>query len=272
MKVKNRHTGERLEFESFSNVTIEHLHRYAIACDLAKGKEVLDIASGEGYGSYLLSKTSKSVVGVDIDIKTVELAKLKYLSANLKFLNGNTSKIPLEDNSIDMVVSFETIEHHDEHHQMIKEISRVLKPNGLLIISSPDKEYYSDLNKTINPFHVKELYCDELVKLISPFFKNYTLMYQNSYNFNSYIFKNVKNLKVFSGDNNFNNSILFTPIYNLILASNSEINSVNDSIYDGEIIRKSQEEVLFNIELEKVYNSRSYKIGNKIVKFLNFFK
>jgi ubiquinone/menaquinone biosynthesis C-methylase UbiE len=270
--INKKNTGERLEFESFSNVTVEHLHRYAIASELVENKTVLDIASGEGYGSYLMAKKAKNVVGVDIDFSTVKLAKKKYIRNNLEYLEGSTSFIPLEDNSVDAVISFETIEHHDEHDKMMTEIKRVLKPDGFLLISSPDKEFYSDLPNTVNPYHIKELYSNDFINLINNYFKNNYLKYQNSYNFNSYVVKNMENLKVYSGDNLICNVGSFLPIYNLILASDSLIVELKDSIFNGETIRNYQTELLINIELEKIYKTSSFKIGNKIVKFLKTFK
>ena len=137
-------TGERLETFVFNDNTVEHLHRYAITIDYIKGKTVLDIASGEGYGTNLLSKYAEKVFGVDIDETSIELAKKKYSSKNLEFKIGRADLIPLEDSSMDVVVSFETLEHHDKHQEMMLEIKRVLKPGGILIMSTPDKKYYTD--------------------------------------------------------------------------------------------------------------------------------
>jgi SAM-dependent methyltransferase len=71
-----------------------------------------------------------------------------------------------------VVTSFETIEHHDRHEEMIGEIKRVLRPGGLLILSSPNRAVYSDEPGYANPFHVKELYFDELEELLSRHFRH----------------------------------------------------------------------------------------------------
>ena len=128
-----------------------------------KGKIVLDIASGEGYGSNLISYYAEKVYGVDISESAIENAKLKYTRSNIEFLKGSTSNIPMPNNSVDVILSFETIEHHDEHHQMMQEFKRVLKTDGVLILSSPDKLNYSDKTGHNNPYHIKELYKDELI-------------------------------------------------------------------------------------------------------------
>ena len=165
-------TGERYLPEISGSIAIEHIHRYALASQFAKNKKVLDIASGEGYGSKILAKYAHSVVGVDISIDAVLHAKNNYACGNLSFIAGTCAEIPLKSASVDLIVSFETIEHHDQHEAMLNEFSRILHSGGLLIISSPDKHVYSDVPGYRNPFHVKELYRNEFVKLVSAHFKH----------------------------------------------------------------------------------------------------
>ena len=83
-------TGERLETFIYNRIAIEHLHRYAIASNHIKDKVVLDIASGEGYGTSLMSKIASFVYGVDVDEESIFQAKLKYKKENIEFLQGNT--------------------------------------------------------------------------------------------------------------------------------------------------------------------------------------
>jgi glycosyltransferase involved in cell wall biosynthesis/ubiquinone/menaquinone biosynthesis C-methylase UbiE len=171
-------TGERFLPESMSGeIAMEHQHRYHLVTDLAKGRDVLDVASGEGYGSALLAGVARSVIGVDLDANAVEFATEKYASRipNIRFAAGSCSALPLADSSVDLVVSFETIEHHDEHEAMLAEIKRVLRPNGVLVISSPDRHEYSDVPGYRNPYHVKELYRDEFEVLLGKHFRSHRL-------------------------------------------------------------------------------------------------
>ncbi|MEB4591175.1 glycoside hydrolase family 99-like domain-containing protein [Candidatus Thiothrix sp. Deng01] len=165
-------TGERFMPDVHGNIELEHLHRYLLASKVAAGKTVLDIASGEGYGSAMLAKVALNVTGVDISEEAVAHAQAKYQRANLTYRQGTCAAIPLADASVDVVVSFETIEHHDEHDAMMLEIKRVLRPNGVLVISNPDKLEFTDKPGTVNPHHVKELYRDEFTALLKKYFKH----------------------------------------------------------------------------------------------------
>lgn len=172
------YTGERLVTAVANETVMEHLHRYGLAIDLCDGKVVLDIASGEGYGSSLLAKRALRVYGVDISSEAVEHASKKYEAPNLKFLQGRADAIPVADSQIELAVSFETLEHHDLHDEMMRELRRVLKADGLLIISTPDKRYYSEEPKYKNEFHVKELYEAEFRDLLERHFRNVRVMHQ----------------------------------------------------------------------------------------------
>jgi SAM-dependent methyltransferase len=164
--------GERLITEFEGQIVCEHLHRYAVAFQYISDKDVLDIACGEGYGSNLLSKKAKSVIGVDISELAIAHAKAKYIRNNLKYLHGSCTAIPLPDQSIDVAVSFETIEHFVEHDKFLRELKRIMRPDGVLIISSPDKVKDNGSGQGSNPFHLKELTHLEFRRLIEGGFKN----------------------------------------------------------------------------------------------------
>jgi GT2 family glycosyltransferase/SAM-dependent methyltransferase len=151
-------TGERYVPTEAGEIRHEHLHRYAWCRSLVEGLDVLDIACGEGYGSAMLAMKARSVTGVDIANSAICHATEAYRDIpGLIFKRGDAAQIPLEDNAVDVVVSFETIEHHDRHREMLSEIRRVLRPNGLLVMSSPNRVVYSEQAGHHNEFHVKEL-------------------------------------------------------------------------------------------------------------------
>lgn len=171
-------TGERYLPEFDGDWTLEHLHRYIIACGLASDKVVLDIACGDGYGSKMLADKASRVIGVDINEEIISSAEKKYTHPRLIFKQGSATAIPLPDASVDLAVSFETIEHLAEHDEMLLEIRRVLRPDGLFLISSPDKHTYSELRGYENPYHVKELYHKEFTQLLQKHFRHVSILGQ----------------------------------------------------------------------------------------------
>lgn len=164
-------TGERFIPTEGGEIRQEHLHRYSWCLSAVAGKDVLDVASGEGYGSAAMARVARSVVGVDISQEAVEHARTKYAGiANLRFEQGSAAALPLPDNCVDVVVSFETLEHLHEQEEMIAEIRRVLRPEGCLILSSPNRKVYSEKAGHHNEFHVRELDMAELSELLGRHF------------------------------------------------------------------------------------------------------
>jgi ubiquinone/menaquinone biosynthesis C-methylase UbiE len=265
--MKKNWTGERLESFIFSRDAIDHLHRYALVVPYVTDKVVLDIACGEGYGSNLMSEKAKLVYSVDIDSGAIAAAKLKYKNNNLDFIVGSAAQIPIENHSVDVVVSFETIEHHDQHNEMMAEIKRVLKPNGLLIISTPDKLYYSDKRNFKNRFHVQELYKQEFIDLVASQFKNLQVLTQKYCNGNSIIEReNTTNpIQFYSGSYSEVHAKSLIPLYLIIIASDSAFDLQQASIFDGNLIENKE-------MLDQRNKSITYKVGHFILFPFKFLK
>ena len=172
-------TGERCVPESTpADVLYEHVHRYVFARELARGVDIIDIGSGEGYGSALLAGVARSVTGIDVDGATVAHATAKYGAPNLRFLRGSATELEgCEDRSFDVAVCFEMIEHVDDHARLLENVTRVLRPGGLLVISTPDREVYS-AGGHHNPYHVRELSVAEFRGLLDHHFLHHVLYTQ----------------------------------------------------------------------------------------------
>lgn len=270
--MERKWSGERLETFIQTRDTIDHLHRYALVFDYIKDKIVLDIACGEGYGSNLMSQRAQYVYGVDIDLETISSAKHKYNKENLSFKTGRADLIPIETNSIDIVVSFETIEHHDKHEEMMLEMKRVLKPGGIIIISTPDKYFYTDKRNFNNEFHVKELYREEFTSLINNHFKVSQLLIQSYINGNSYIYSDSNEgvINVYSG----NFSIIseeeeLDPTYLVLFASDQEFKRQSSSFFNGFRIQRYQQEEIIN---DRIRSCTTFKVGNFILYPLKLLK
>lgn len=231
-------SGERFVPEIHGNIALEHLHRYSVASSLVVGKSVLDIASGEGYGSAMLARKAKKVIGVDVSIEAVQFARKRYHLENLEFKVGNCTEIPIADACVDIVVSFETIEHLDQHEKMLQEVKRVLRPDGLIIISSPDKYYYSVEPGYHNPFHKKELFEHEFKDLLNKYFK-VCIYYQQRITFGSTMSAEIQ--KTHSTSYFFENSViiegqgLLKPLHWIGLASDSQLPELPSSIFEQSI-------------------------------------
>ena len=169
-------TGERFIPTEQGRIRLEHYHRYAMVLNIVAEKDVLDLACGEGYGSSLIANVARSVTGADISDEAIQHASETYKKSNLKFRQGNATTLDFPDASFDVVVSFETIEHLAEQAKMIAEIRRVLRPDGALVISSPNRPVYSEESGEHNEFHIKELdfnEFDDLLKAQFPYVRYY---------------------------------------------------------------------------------------------------
>jgi 2-polyprenyl-3-methyl-5-hydroxy-6-metoxy-1,4-benzoquinol methylase len=170
------YTGERMVPEKAEWGTFwEHVYRYRFARQYVFGKDVLDIACGEGYGSAALAKAGASrVIGVDIDDTVCRHANRKY---GIEAVCGSAESIPLPDKSVDVVVSFETIEHIPDPRLFLRECRRVLRSGGQLVISTPNKAVYSGKGQH-NPFHCSELTESEFLGILREQFENIRLFSQ----------------------------------------------------------------------------------------------
>lgn len=170
-------TGEKvIEGSTPKRIWLDHVARYKLASRYVGGKEVLDISCGTGYGSRILCDSGATkVVGVDISSETVDFAQTHYQIMGLEFKVGNILDINFSKNYFDVVTCFETIEHVQNQEKAFTELHRVLKPKGLLIISSPNRKLTSP-GKSINdhpdnPFHTKEYSTGEFISVLENYFE-----------------------------------------------------------------------------------------------------
>lgn len=172
-------TGERFEptFMQGSVIEAEHLSRYVWASQFARGRRVLDGACGTGYGSRILAEAGAAeVVGVDLDEEVI--AELRSAAgAGLAFEPADLRRLPFGDDEFDLIVSFETIEHVPDPEVVLDEFRRVLRPDGLLALSTPNRDVYP----SGNPFHLRELTPSELEAELAKRFKSFRLRRQHTW-------------------------------------------------------------------------------------------
>lgn len=138
-----------------------HLRRYETAARYVKGKRVLDIACGTGYGSQMLSLAgAKAVVGVDLCPQTVEYAKKHYRESNIEFVCADAEQFEWHE-QFDVVVSFETIEHVPNPHKFLECLRRSIALGGDLLLSVPLGE-----TRHIDPYHLHAFSQEEVFVLL----------------------------------------------------------------------------------------------------------
>ncbi len=130
------------------------------------GREVLEAGCGEGYGADLIAGVARRVVAVDYDEAAVAHVRHRY--PRVEVMRANLARLPLPDASVDVVVNFQVIEHLWDQGQFVAECARVLRPSGLLMMSTPNRITFSPGRDTpINPFHTRELDAGELTELLA---------------------------------------------------------------------------------------------------------
>ncbi len=154
--------------ETFGGALASHIKRYSFAKAFCINKIVLDAACGVGYGSHYLSEAAKEVIGVDISQEAVTYAKEHYQRDNMQFKVMDIHNLKFSDKYFDAVCSFETLEHLDYPERFIAEVGRILKDDGVFILSIPHVK--RTIYKPKNPHHKVEFSQKDLQGLLEKYF------------------------------------------------------------------------------------------------------
>ncbi|MBU0619689.1 MAG: class I SAM-dependent methyltransferase [Patescibacteria group bacterium] len=256
---------ERLILDNKSKNNIiynEHLVRYEFVKQFVKNKKVLDIACGSGYGSKILAKAGAGkVVAIDVDEEAIKFAKQNYGHKNIEYQVGNAEEIGQGSNIFDIISSFETIEHLQNPNKFLSELSRVAKDNGLVIISTPNKDVF----KQKNPFHLKEFSKTEFEEILGKYFKFHKILEQGN-GMTSCILSgtetDIRCLSVATDRHRMSVSApaLPAPLYFIAICSQEK-----DAVENLQI--QNMASINFTA-LEKLYNNPVLKISDKIYSWL----
>ncbi|MHA7664682.1 class I SAM-dependent methyltransferase [Mycolicibacterium sp. HS_4_1] len=139
---------------------------YRRLAERCRDRDVLEAGAGEGYGADLIADVARRVIGLDYDESAVAHIRARY--PRVEMLHGNLAALPLPDASIDVVVNFQVIEHLWDQGQFVAECLRVLRPGGLLLMSTPNRITFTPGSDTpLNPFHTRELNAAEMTELLT---------------------------------------------------------------------------------------------------------
>jgi SAM-dependent methyltransferase len=150
-----------------------HEKRYRFALPYCEGKRVLDAACGVGYGTALLAERAAHVVGVDRSEEAISYARARYGRANVEFRVTDLRDPDLGSASFDVVCSFETLEHLPDRDAYLRHMARVLRPDGLYLVSTPQAPRTTE--RPDNPHHCVEYSLDDFDSLLRRFFDDVQL-------------------------------------------------------------------------------------------------
>ena len=274
----------------------EHLNRYQFAGYFVKGKDVLDLGCGVGYGSdYLMKECDpKSVVGVDISKKAIDFAKSHYKRKGLKFLISGAENILLPDKSVDVAIALELVEHVDDCKKVLSEVKRILRKEGVFIVSTPRKKEAPQ-----SAFHTHEFTLEEFNEVLSSRFSPVKFYSQNRLHIavitNDYTFsrgfEEIKTIKYLC----FEGSDYFVAVCGKVEGYPRTLGVFNDDSYPLKLekdvgifsralddckgeVGKLQKEVeslqkkaeSFQKELNEIYRSRAWKLVIFLRKIKHF--
>ncbi len=149
----------------------DRLTGYGFARRYAEGKIVADIGREEvGYGSRLLAETAESVTGVSDLPEAVALASAAHSAPNVSYRRANLPELPLSEGYFDVVVALGVVERLERPEDLVKEAKRILKEDGVLVISASDRQNNTNDRNRAGIDGQREMYAPEFRELLERHF------------------------------------------------------------------------------------------------------
>jgi SAM-dependent methyltransferase len=253
--------------EAGTLIDSEHRARYRFGAQVVAGKKVLDASCGVGYGLQILSEGgAAAVTGVDVSAEAIGAAKARFGEFAAELVQADLRKLPFEDDSFDVVISFETIEHVEEPEKALAELDRVLGPEGVLVISSPNPDAYVGGNE----HHVHEFKPGELLEAVGALRKNLVGFRQDAW-LGSAI-RPAEDASVPA--NAVNTAVDEEPPFSIVVASDAELPTVGgllivgntfDARFWAEQLEHSQAETLQVVEREQAAKAQLVETSESLL-------
>jgi len=169
---KLKYTGERIVpcKPELTEAYYGHLIAYVFASQYTMDRLVLDAGCGTGYGTNHLSKTARQAIGIDVSREAITYCRKNYARDNTDFVQMDATNMGFWNNVFDAICSFQVVEHIRDYDRYLSQMKRILKPCGILVISTPNKKTFNPYGKPTS-FHFKEFYREEFEALLREFFK-----------------------------------------------------------------------------------------------------
>lgn len=151
----------------------DHYYRYQLAAEMVdKNDQVLDIACGCGYGTYILAQKAKTCIGADLLPSIIEFANKHWNSKNITFqkADGNDIKKYFNNEAFSFICCLETLEHLPQPLKFLLELIQLIKPDGRLLLSTPQPPQG-------NPHHIHEFEFNDLLA----FFQSTQMMIEKTF-------------------------------------------------------------------------------------------
>jgi SAM-dependent methyltransferase len=154
-------------------LSLIHRWPYELLMVQAKNKNVLELGCNKGFGTIIYAEYANSIKAVDTSSVAIEKAGKINARENIEYICLNSWTLPFEDNTFDLTVLFQVIEHIalDKLDIFLREIKRVTRMDGQVIVSTPNRNIrLLPFQKPRNKFHTKEYSARDLKQLLSRYF------------------------------------------------------------------------------------------------------
>lgn len=168
---------------SFCGIAHESRYAWILSNWDLSGKRVLDLGCGSGYGAHSLARRAGIVIGADVSLTAVDYAIQRFKLSNLEFMVLDAADYSiverLGEKSFDLIISFDVIEHVEKYFDFLSNCSTLIRPDGIVIVGTPNRAETFDRKLQWNPYHFQEFSAYQLRKILGLYFRDVRLVAQS---------------------------------------------------------------------------------------------